>query len=72
MQTKKMNLADIKGKLSREEMKNVLAGTQTIGGGCKTKFESECSISGSGDPEDICCSGLKCEMNASGTGTICV
>lgn len=33
MQTKKMILANIKGKLSRTEMKNVTAGTG--GGNCK-------------------------------------
>ncbi len=31
MQTKKMNLANIQGKLSRSEMKNIMAGS---GGGC--------------------------------------
>jgi hypothetical protein len=33
MQTKKMNLANIQGKLSRAEMKNIMAGS---GGHCDT------------------------------------
>lgn len=33
MKTKKMNLANILGKLSREEMKNIMAGDAPSGGG---------------------------------------
>jgi hypothetical protein len=35
MQTQKMSLASIKGKLSRAEMKNIMAGSGS-GAGCKT------------------------------------
>ncbi len=71
METKKMSLANIQGKLTRAEMKNIMAGNAGFEG-CKLKYESECATSGTGDPKDLCCSGLKCEMNASNTGTICV
>ena len=44
METKKMNLANIQGKLSRAEMKNIMAGS---GGGCTTdsfcnSYQSAC------------------------------
>ncbi len=32
MQTTKMSLANIQGKLSRTEMKNIMAGVETVGG----------------------------------------
>ncbi len=35
MQTKKMSLANIQGKLSRTEMKNIMAGSGS-GGGCRS------------------------------------
>jgi hypothetical protein len=38
MQTKKMSLANIQGKLSRAEMKNIMAGS---GGSCST---SSCTV----------------------------
>jgi len=34
MQTKKISLANIKGKLSRAEMKNIMAGSGDDGGRC--------------------------------------
>ena len=34
MKTKKMSLADVKDKLSRAEMKNIMAGTAPGGGKC--------------------------------------
>lgn len=34
METKKMNLANIQGKLSRTEMKNIMAGSSTCTYGC--------------------------------------
>ena len=42
MKTKKMSLANIQGKLSRAEMKNIMAG---LGDpfGCPTTFTSSCS-----------------------------
>jgi len=33
MQTQKMSLANIQGKLSRTEMKNIMAGLETVDGG---------------------------------------
>ncbi len=38
MQTKKMSLANIKGKLSRAEMKNIMAGSG--GGSCQAEGEA--------------------------------
>lgn len=43
MQTKKMSLANIKGKLSRKEMKNIMAGSGNVI--CTTcSSDSDCSI----------------------------
>lgn len=36
METKKMSLANIQGKLNRAEMKNILAGAEDDGGFCGT------------------------------------
>lgn len=44
MQTKKMSFANIQGKLSRTEMKNIMAGSGT---GCtKCKVNSDCGVNG--------------------------
>ncbi len=69
MQTQKMSLANIKGKLSRAEMKNIMAGSNSEK--CIPQHGQNCSTSGGGNPEDQCCTGFKCEMNATSTGTIC-
>ena len=66
MQTKKMSLANIQGKLSRTEMKNIMAGTG--GSNCKcyvscpvgTFISVACDYSGSGGlpgyvPGYVCC-----------------
>jgi hypothetical protein len=42
MQTKKMSLANIQGKLSRAEMKNIMAGSGD-GSGCNSSCDSKCS-----------------------------
>lgn len=42
MQTKKMSLANIQGKLSRTEMKNIMAGSEA--GGCNYSCDSSCSL----------------------------
>ena len=39
---------------------------------CRAEYSDACAINGAGNPEDQCCAGLKCELNATGTGTICV
>ena len=62
MQTQKMSLANIKGKLSRAEMKNIMAGS----GGCLDQYSYDCSASAQ------CCSGLSCVRNGTNTGTICM
>ncbi|MCU0351508.1 MAG: hypothetical protein MUF43_11900 [Flavobacterium sp.] len=72
METKKMSLDNIQGKLSRAEMKNIMAGAESEGGTCKSKYDTGCSVSGHGNAEDKCCQGLVCEMNGTGTGTICM
>ena len=60
-------------KLSRNEMKNVLGGNNVpIGEGCIDQYVSGCRISGNASADEKCCSGYKCEMNATNTGTICV
>ncbi len=42
MQTQKMSLANIKGKLSRAEMKNIMAGSSAI----VTKYQAYCTDNG--------------------------
>ena len=71
MQTTKMSLANIQGKLSRTEMKNIMAGVgdETIGGqDCLTEFSYDCGYA----PSLGCCSPNRCEANATNSGTICV
>jgi len=67
MQTKKMSLANIQGKLSRTEMKNIMAGSGG-GQGCLTEFSYDCGY----PPSLGCCSPNRCEANATNSGTICV
>ena len=61
MQTAKMSLANIKGKLSRKEMKNIMAGS---GSGCLEEYSYDCSSTA------VCCTGLSCVRNGMNTGTI--
>lgn len=65
MVTQKMSLANIKGKLSRAEMKNIMAGS---GGGYLEEFSYDCGY----PPSLGCCSPNRCEANATNSGTICV
>jgi len=44
MQPKKMSLANIQGKLSREEMKNIMAGSG-FDGGCGDSCSGSCTFS---------------------------
>jgi len=53
-------------RLSRAELKKV----RGTGSPCIQEFDSGCSLSN--DPGLLCCSGLKCELNATNSGTICV
>lgn len=52
MEIKKMSLANIKGKLSRAEMKKIMAGSGGGGGGCQG-FAQVCVWWN-------CCPGLRC------------
>jgi hypothetical protein len=70
METKKMSLANIQGKMSRTEMKNIMAGSDG-GWGCIEELKWDCSMN-PGNNQDQCCPGLKCEINGTGTGTICM
>jgi|LakWasMet15_LOW5_FD_contig_61_739405_length_307_multi_6_in_0_out_0_1 hypothetical protein len=56
MQTQKLSLANIQGKLSRAEMKNIMAGS---GNGCVERW-------GICNATDLCCEGLTC---STGNGT---
>ena len=62
-----MSLATIQGKLSRTEMKNIMAGS----GSCLSQYTYDCSVN-PGNEQDRCCAGLHCVMNGTGTGTICM
>ncbi len=54
METKKMSLANIQGKLSRAEMKNIMAGS--------TGFNCQGYLSVCNQSNQLCCTnqGLKC------------
>lgn len=56
MQTKKMSLANIQGKLSRTEMKKIMAGS------------ADCSLAGCASDSDC---GSKCKCAQGGTGKFC-
>jgi len=62
MQTQKMSLANIQGKLSRTEMKNIMAGVETVGGGTICYSATPCNETGTcgsyyvGNTEHCCCS----------------
>ena len=45
MQTKKMSLANIQGKLSRAEMKNIMAGSSSGSYNCPLNCDANCSSS---------------------------
>ncbi len=53
MEVKKMSLANIQGKLSRAEMKNIMAGREIID--CKNEWDACSTVNG-----DKCCEGLVC------------
>ena len=58
MQTQKMSLAKIQGKLSRAEMKNIMAGSADV---C-VKANKSC------DPNGVkCCSTISCVQGSSGS-----
>ncbi len=59
METKKMSLANIKGKLSRAEMKNIMAGSELPN--CVTYL-------GVCDSTRKCCTNLGLKCNSSSTG----
>jgi hypothetical protein len=62
--TTKMSLANIQGKLSRAEMKNIMAGSGC--GECLDEYSFDCSSNA------VCCSGFSCVRNGTNTGTICM
>lgn len=67
MKQQKLSLANIKGKLSRAEMKKIMAGSD--GGGCATTWSwcdtsTECTFSSGGTG--------KCAANSGGTTCYCV
>jgi hypothetical protein len=64
MQTQKMSLANIKGKLNRAEMKNIMAGSG--GAYCIPEYGYGCG------PQNICCFWLRCERNGTNSGTLCM
>jgi len=63
MKTKKMSLANIQGKLSRPEMKNIMAGSGSGPGGCGEAGQS-CLYSG-------CCEGYYCTAQGWNGGGNC-
>ncbi len=71
METKKMSLANIQGRISRAEMKNIMAGNPPDDEECIKELKWDCSMN-PGNSQDQCCPGLRCEINGTGTGTICM
>ena len=70
MEKFKMSLANVPGKLSRAEMKNVMAGTSNVdsidGDDAKCKKRDEkCSAT------EKCCSGLECMSECPTSGSTC-
>lgn len=57
MKTVKMSLANIKGKLSRSEMKSIMAGSSSGCLGCES--DSECKQVNKGTCTKDCQSGIK-------------
>jgi hypothetical protein len=53
MKNESVSLTNIQGKLSRAEMKNIIAGRETYD--CKTDWDPCSTANG-----DICCPGLVC------------
>lgn len=69
MNTTKMSLANMQGKLSRTEMKNIMAGSGSTG--CLTKYSYDC-LAVTNQATQKCCSGLTCVRNGTDTGNICM
>lgn len=70
METKKMSLATMQGKLNRDEMKNIQGGIDPIGGdGCMEEYVYHCGAVRTPYP---CCEGLECVDNATNSGTLCM
>lgn len=57
MKTVKMNLANLQGKLSRKEMRNIMAGSGG-GGPCRYSCTSDSDCGGGGEYSCQKCSGL--------------
>jgi hypothetical protein len=70
METKKMSLANVQGKLSRAEMKNVMAGDESVGGGtCFLRCDQTTTVG----IEVTDCSRATMEANCTGdTKPVCV
>ncbi len=66
MKTSKISLVNVQGKLSRMEMKNIMAGNEPDN--CLDEFSYDCGY----PPSLGCCSPNRCEANATNSGTICV
>ena len=66
MKTTKMNLANIQGKLSRAEMKNIMAGLTTTGGlpVCNCNSADDCTAT-----NELCMS--SCEAGITGKAGHC-
>ena len=58
MKTKKMSLANVQGKLSRVEMKNIMAGSE--GGGCPGILSCKREDEGSACPDVSTSTGCTC------------
>lgn len=59
-----MSLANLKGKLSRTEMKNIMAGSGGGGAYCISEYGYNCG------PANLCCWTLECVSNGTNSGTI--
>jgi len=55
--------------LSKAEMKKIKG---RGGVNCLQEFAPACSLNHTGNPDQWCCPGLTCELNATESGTICI
>ncbi len=66
MKTTKMNLANVQGKLSRTEMKNIMAGNPPVGADkCTCNSADDCT-----EWNELCMASSTCD-NSSGKAGMC-
>lgn len=65
MKRNQLSLANVPGKLSRAEMKNIMAGDEMLDDATCKKKDEKCSKT------EKCCSGLECMSECPTSGATC-